>query len=84
MPIGSVYYQLMTKTYLDRFGRVLIPKDVRRELGFKPDDELTVRVTRDGACLSLVSPRRTLSYQGRVLVFYGEVESNLPDLPWKT
>lgn len=73
----------MAKTYLDRFGRVLIPKEVRRELGFKFDDELEIRVTRDGACLSLASHRRILDYRDRVLVYFGEAESDLSELLWK-
>jgi len=74
---------IMAKTYLDRFGRVLIPKGVRRELGFKAEDELEVHVTRDGAYLSLASQRRTLDYRDRVLVFYGEAEGDPSELQWE-
>ena len=73
----------MAKTYLDRFGRVVIPKEVRRELGFKFEDELEIRVTRDGACLSLASQRRVVDYRDRVLVFYGEAEGDPSELLWK-
>lgn len=73
----------MAKTSLDRFGRVLIPKDVRRELGFRAKDELTIRVTRDGALLTAAHPRRTLDYHGRVLVFHGEAEGDPSELQWK-
>lgn len=69
----------MATTHLDRFGRVLIPKEVRRKLGFKFDDELEIRVTRDGACLSLASHRRVLAPRGLVLVFYGEAEGDLSE-----
>lgn len=31
---------MMVKATIDRFGRVLIPKDIRSDLGLEPGDEL--------------------------------------------
>jgi AbrB family looped-hinge helix DNA binding protein len=62
------------KTSLDRFGRTVIPREVRRALGIKPGDELEITVTRDVASFTLATPRSTVNYRDRVLVFYGEAE----------
>ncbi len=67
---------IMARTTLDRFGRVLIPLEVRRALGFKPGDELEITVARDAASFTLAEPRPNFHYRDRVLVFSGEAEGD--------
>jgi len=41
--------QATAQTQVDRFGRIVIPADMRRELGLQPGASVTLRITEDGA-----------------------------------
>jgi AbrB family looped-hinge helix DNA binding protein len=66
-------------TVIDRFGRVVIPKEARDDLGLEPGTVLEVRESSEG--LLLVPARRSggLRHKDGVLVFDGQAEDDLRD-----
>ncbi len=65
------------QTTLDKFGRVLIPKKLRKRLGLEADDTLELQL-EDGKLTLL--PQRTpppLRRKGRVLVVESEATADL-------
>ncbi len=61
----------MVKTTIDRFGRVLIPKDMRSDLGLEPGDELGLQAIEGGVRITILSDEAPLVRKGRALVFTG-------------
>jgi len=61
----------MVKTTIDRFGRVLIPKDMRSDLGLEPGDELGLQAIEGGVRITILSDEAPLIRKGRALVFTG-------------
>jgi AbrB family looped-hinge helix DNA binding protein len=66
---GSIYGNLHTmKTTIDHAGRLVIPKDIRRESGIKPGMPLEVRWEK-GAIAIIPAPLEVkLERKGRLLV----------------
>ncbi len=56
------------ETKIDRFGRVLIPKEVREDLGLSPGTILTIERRGKEIALYPISEEPTLVYEGKVLV----------------
>jgi AbrB family looped-hinge helix DNA binding protein len=65
------------ETTLDRFGRIVIPKQVREDLGLAPGSVLSIEEKGDGILLKLVAEEPPLTYKDAVLVFTGEAEGDL-------
>jgi len=42
---------------IDKYGRILIPKRLREQLGIQLEQPLELRVSEDGASLEIVPPR---------------------------
>jgi AbrB family looped-hinge helix DNA binding protein len=61
----------MVKTTIDRFGRMLIPKDIRSDLGLEPGDELGLQAIEGGVRITILSDEAPLVRKGRALVFTG-------------
>jgi AbrB family looped-hinge helix DNA binding protein len=61
------------ETVIDKFGRVVIPKQVREDLGLKPGETLRVEERDQGILLKPLRDGSCLAYEGRVLVFTGEI-----------
>lgn len=61
----------MVKTTIDRFGRVLIPKEVRSDLGLEPGDELGLQTIEGGVRLTILNDESPLVRKGHALVFTG-------------
>ena len=59
------------KTTLDRFGRVLIPKKVRAELGLSAGDALEIESRDDGIVIKPLQDEPQLVDKEGVLVFSG-------------
>ena len=58
--MGEQWYDDAMKTTIDRAGRVVIPKSMREELGWRGGEELEIR-TRDGQIeIEQTSPAMTL------------------------
>ena len=68
---------MSAETKLDEFGRVVIPKQVRRNLGLEPGDILELRESEDGILLRLRRSEPPLVRAHGVLVFAGEAAGDL-------
>ena len=66
-----------TKTTLDRFGRVLIPKKVRTELGISPGDPLEIEARDGGIFIKPIHDEPHLVYKDGVLVFTGSATGDI-------
>ena len=62
---------------LDRFGRIVIPKEARDELDIGPGSRLEVVVTADAIVLRCVSESQPLHVRDGVLVYGGQVIGDL-------
>jgi AbrB family looped-hinge helix DNA binding protein len=69
------------ETRLDKFGRIVVPKDVRDGLGLRPGDALMVRETPDGIYLQPLSTTdSSLREINGVLVFDGVLDEPIQDV----
>jgi len=62
---------------VDRFGRVVIPKEVREGLGLEPGSVLRVEEKEDEILLTPLRDRPPTRLKGGVLVFSGEPTGDL-------
>lgn len=67
------------ETTLDRFGRIVIPKKVRTDLGLKPGAHLTIEETDDSIVLKPVSDEPQVIEKDGVLVFAGATTGNIEE-----
>lgn len=65
------------ETTLDRFGRIVIPKKVRDDLGLSPGSVLKLEERDEEIVLKPVVERSSLLLKDGILVFTGEVEGDL-------
>jgi AbrB family looped-hinge helix DNA binding protein len=70
----------MATTRVDQFGRVLIPKPIRDNLGLDAGTELTVQEEGDGVVLRPADSASFLKFKGKVLVFTGRLTGNVRDV----
>jgi AbrB family looped-hinge helix DNA binding protein len=66
-----------TQAKLDEFGRVVIPKSVRRNLGLEAGDVLELEESEGGILLRLPHGEPPVRRVGGVLVFGGEAAGDL-------
>jgi AbrB family looped-hinge helix DNA binding protein len=66
------------KTTLDRFGRVLVPKKVRTELGISPGDPLEIESRDGGILIKPIPDEPHLVDKDGVLVFSGASMGDIP------
>ncbi|MDE2059235.1 MAG: AbrB/MazE/SpoVT family DNA-binding domain-containing protein [candidate division NC10 bacterium] len=59
------------ETTLDRFGRVVIPKDIRDALGLKPGELLKIEQTDDEVVLKPLREEPPIKVKNGVLVYAG-------------
>jgi len=59
---------------LDKFGRIVIPKQVRDDLGLSPGSILKIEERDEEIVLKPVAETSTLVLKDGILVFTGEVE----------
>jgi AbrB family looped-hinge helix DNA binding protein len=62
---------------VDRFGRVVIPKEVREDLGLQPGSVLRVEEREDEILLTPLRDGPPTRIKGGVLVFSGEPAGDL-------
>ncbi len=65
------------ETTLDRFGRVVIPKEIRDTLGLKPGELLKVEQSDDKVVLKPLREEPPIKMKDGVLVYAGTATSNL-------
>jgi AbrB family looped-hinge helix DNA binding protein len=72
---------MSTRVTLDKAGRVVIPKVLRRALGLGPGDELELKAEGERITLAPVRPKALLKKELGVWVYQGEpTEVSIPDL----
>ena len=67
------------ETKLDKYGRVVIPKKVRDDLGLAPGDRLEIQEDQGGILLKPVSADGHLVYEGGILVYTGTIVGDITD-----
>ncbi len=67
----------MATATVDRFGRVVIPKPVRDELGLDPGTVLEIEPAAHGVVLRVRREERDLVRENGVLVFTGKAVGDL-------
>ena len=68
------------ETRVDRFGRIVLPKGVRDELGLEPGDALEIREAEGGVYLRpLRRDESPLRNEGALVVFDGQLDEAIPD-----
>jgi AbrB family looped-hinge helix DNA binding protein len=65
---------------LDKFGRIVIPKQVRDDLRLSPGSVLKIEERNEEIVLKPIAGSSPLALKGGVLVFTGEVEGDLEGL----
>lgn len=65
------------ETTLDRFGRVVIPKEIRDALGLKPGELLKIEQTDDEVVLKPLREEPPIKVKDGVLVYAGTATGNL-------
>jgi AbrB family looped-hinge helix DNA binding protein len=65
------------ETTLDRFGRVVIPKEIRDALGLKPGEQLKIEHTDDEVVLKPLREEPPIKVKNGVLVYAGTATGNL-------
>jgi AbrB family looped-hinge helix DNA binding protein len=65
------------ETTIDRFGRVLVPKALRDQLGLKPGSVLEMEDSGNEIRIKPVRDRPLLVKKGKVLVYAGKASGNI-------
>jgi AbrB family looped-hinge helix DNA binding protein len=69
----------LMETRLDKFGRVVLPKDIRDHFDLKPGQVLKVERADEEVILKPVEKESPLRMKNGVLVFSGAVTGNISD-----
>lgn len=67
------------KTIIDRFGRVVVPKDIRNKLGLMPGDEIEIEEHDNEILLRHAEHEEPLRVKDGVLVFSGIAVGDLSE-----
>ncbi len=67
------------KTTLDRFGRVVVPKDIRDRLGLRPGAEIEIDEKGNEVVLKPVEHEPALMVKEGILVYSGTAIGDLRD-----
>lgn len=63
---------------LDKFGRLLIPKEIRKALGIHGGSRLLLQLTMEGTLeVAPVPEEALLEKEGTLLVYHGKMEEGL-------
>ena len=65
------------KTTLDRFGRVVVPKDIRDRLGLRPGTEIEIDEKGNEVVLKPVEHEPSLMVKEGILVYSGTATGDL-------
>lgn len=67
------------ETTLDQLGRIVLPQEIRDDLGLSPGAILQIEETNGGILLKPLGGRSGLVRKEGVLIFTGEVEGDIPE-----
>jgi AbrB family looped-hinge helix DNA binding protein len=65
------------KTTLDRFGRVVVPKNIRDRLGLRPGTEIEIDEKENEVVLKPVEHEPTLMVKEGILVYSGKATGDI-------
>lgn len=65
---------------LDKFGRILIPKEIREELGLHPGSSLQIERNKKGIQLCPIEGNQAVVKKGNLLVFVGKLLEDPDDV----
>jgi AbrB family looped-hinge helix DNA binding protein len=65
------------KTTIDRFGRLVVPKDIREKLGLKPGVEIEIEEQESEIVIRQVEHESPLLFEDGVLIFAGTAAGDL-------
>lgn len=67
------------KTTIDKFGRLVVPKDIRDRLGLKPGVEIEIKAQKGEIVIRQKENRPPLQVEDGVLVFSGTATTDLTE-----
>jgi AbrB family looped-hinge helix DNA binding protein len=67
------------KTTIDRFGRLVVPKDIRDRLGLKPGVEIEIKEQESEIVIRQVERESPLHFEDGILVFAGTATGDLTE-----
>ncbi len=67
------------QTRIDKFGRVLIPKKIRRNLGLQPGKMVQLEESGEKVILKPGRQDEALAFKDGVLVFTGNIEGDVTE-----
>lgn len=67
-------------TTLDKFGRIIIPKKIRKHLGINLGTKLNISEDGDRIIIEPVNEKEPVIEKNGILVFTGKLERNVEDL----
>lgn len=67
------------ETILDKFGRVVIPKEIRDDLGLKPGEVIQIKESGNEVVLKPLREKSPLRVKDGVLVFTGSGGGDIAD-----
>jgi AbrB family looped-hinge helix DNA binding protein len=67
------------KTTLDRFGRLVVPKDIRDRLGLHPGAEMEIDEQGDAVMLKPAGSETPVKMEDGVLVFTGTARGDISE-----
>lgn len=67
-------------TTLDKFGRIIIPKRLRENLGIKPETTLNISEENRRIVIELVKEKNPIVNRDGILVYTGKLDIKISDL----
>jgi AbrB family looped-hinge helix DNA binding protein len=67
------------KTTIDKFGRVVVPKDMRERLGLKPGNEIEIEEQESRIVIKQVEERAPLIIEDGLLIFAGTATGDITE-----
>ena len=64
---------------VDKFGRIIIPKEVRDHLGLKPGSSIEIEEEQDRLVLTAAHEKPILQYEDGILVYTGALTGEVSD-----
>jgi AbrB family looped-hinge helix DNA binding protein len=67
------------KTTIDRFGRLVLPKQIRDRIGLKPGSEIIIEELGSEIIIRHSEQKTPLQYEDGILIFAGTVVGDLTE-----
>ncbi|MBI5212851.1 MAG: AbrB/MazE/SpoVT family DNA-binding domain-containing protein [Nitrospirae bacterium] len=65
------------KTTIDRFGRIVVPKEMRKRFGLAPGAQVEIEEQEQEIIIRQVSEKPSLLFENGLLVFDGEAAGDI-------